>query len=445
VLEIFGLNKETNQMIQNGQEVIGTAEIKLGNHRMELSVVEGTEQERALDISQLRQQTGVITLDEGYRNTGSVRSRITFINGEKGILHYRGIPVEQLAAESTFIETALLLIYGELPSADRLEHFRHLLASHEMIHEGMRNSFLGYPPNGHPMAILSSMINTLSCYNTEIMGMEDESSFENAVARLISKIRTVAACAYKTSIGQPIIYPKPELTYCSNFLHMMFSLPNQPFEPERDVVRALSLFLILHADHEQNCSTSTVRMVGSSGANLFASCAAGVCALWGPLHGGANVAVMEQLQRIHESGMKIDDLLERVKQKKEKLFGFGHGVYKSYDPRAHILRGHVSKIIGQGHHDPLLDIAKQLEEAALADDYFASRNLYPNVDYYSGILLRAIGIPVSMYTVMFAIGRLPGWIAHWKEVRDSGSRIYRPRQLYVGSTARDYVKIESRL
>jgi len=276
------------------------------------------------------------------------------------------------------------------------------------------------------------------------MGMEDEGNFENAAARLISKIRTVAAYAYRTSIGRPILYPKPDLTYCRNFLHMMFSCPNRHYEPDPDVVRALSLFLILHADHEQNCSTATVRMVGSAGANLFASCAAGVCALWGPLHGGANVAVMEQLQRIHESGAGIGQLIERVKQKKEKLFGFGHGVYKSYDPRAQILRKHVSKMLGKGHHDPLLDIAKQLEEVALADDYFVSRNLYPNVDFYSGILLRAIGIPVSMYTVMFAIGRLPGWIAQWKEVRDGNSRIYRPRQLYVGPTARDYVKLESR-
>ncbi len=431
-------------MIQNGQKVIGTTEIKLDDRAVELPLLEGSEKERAVDISQLRSQTGAITLDEGYRNTGSVRSGITFIDGEKGILRYRGIPVEQLAAESTFIETALLLIYGELPTADHLGHFRHLLASHEMIHEGMRSSFLGYPPNGHPMAILSSMINTLSCYNADIMGMEDEGNFENAAARLISKIRTVAAYAYRTSIGQPILYPEPKLTYCRNFLHMMFSHPNRQFEPDRDVVRALSLFLILHADHEQNCSTSTVRMVGSSGANLYASCAAGVCALWGPLHGGANVAVMEQLQRIHESGMQVGDLVERVKQKKEKLFGFGHGVYKSYDPRAHILREHVAKMLAKGHHDPLLDIARQLEEVALADDYFVSRNLYPNVDFYSGILLRAIGIPVSMYTVMFAIGRLPGWIAQWKEVRDSNSRIYRPRQLYVGPTTRDYVKIESR-
>lgn len=421
------------------------AELHLHDTSVELPLVVGTENERAVDISQLRDETGVITLDEGYRNTGSVRSAITFINGEEGILRYRGIPIEQLAENSTFIETALLLIYGELPTADHLAHFRHLLARHEMIHEGMRNSFLGFPPSGHPMAILSSMINTLSCYNADVMEMEDDAGFENAAARLISKIRTVAAYAYKTSIGQPLMYPRPDFSYCRNFLHLMFSVPSRLHEPDPDVVRALSLFLILHADHEQNCSTSTVRMVGSSGANLFASCAAGVCALWGPLHGGANVAVMRQLERVLHSGVKVSELIENVKQRKEKLNGFGHGVYKSYDPRAHILRQHASKILAKlGRRDPLLDIARRLEEAALDDDYFVSRNLYPNVDFYSGILLRAIGIPVNMYTVMFAIGRMPGWIAHWKEVHDSGSRIYRPRQLYIGPPARDYVDVEGR-
>ena len=421
------------------------AKLDLGDKQIELPLIEGTEQERAIDISKLRGQTGVITLDDGYRNTGSCCSAITFIDGEHGILRYRGIPIEQLAKHSDFIETALLLIYGELPTQDHLMHFRGLLTEHEMIHEGMRQSFRGYPPHGHPMAILSSMINTLSCYNTDVMEMEDEVSFENAAARLMSKIRTVAACAYKTSVGQPIIYPEPKLNYCCNFLHMMFSLPTKRYEPDPDVVRALSLFLILHADHEQNCSTSTVRMVGSSGANLFASCAAGVCALWGPLHGGANVAVVEQLERIHQSGTTIEALIERVKQKKDILYGFGHGVYKSYDPRATILRKQATKILNSmGRKDPLLDIAQRLEEVALHDDYFVSRNLYPNVDFYSGILLRVIGIPTDMYTVMFAIGRLPGWIAHWKEMRDEGSRIYRPRQVYIGPQQRDYVQLEWR-
>ncbi len=421
------------------------AELNFDDASIELPVVVGTENERAVNIEKLREQTGLITIDEGFRNTASVRSSITYINGEEGVLRYRGIPIQQLAEQSTFIETAYLLIYGQLPTRDRLDHFRELLTEHEMIHEGMRNSFLGYPPSGHPMAILSSMINTLSCYNTEVMTMEDESNFENAAARLISKIRTVAAYAYRTSIGLPLTYPKPDLSYCRNFLHMMFSVPGKKHSPDTDIVRALSLFLILHADHEQNCSTSTVRTVGSSGANLFASCAAGVCALWGPRHGGANVAVIEQLERIHEADMNISDLVERVKQRKEPLYGFGHGVYKSYDPRAEILREHATRILDKpGRSDPLLDIAKRLEEIALEDDYFVSRNLYPNVDFYSGLLLRAIGIPTNMYTVLFAIGRMPGWIAHWKEAHDSGTRIFRPRQVYTGPAEHDYVDMQWR-
>ncbi|TWU42135.1 citrate synthase [Novipirellula artificiosorum] len=420
-------------------------ELDLGDRKISLPAVVGTENERGFDISKLRDETGVITVDEGYRNTGSVKSAITYIDGENGILRYRGIPIEQLAEKSTFIETALLLMYGELPSDEHLTRFRELLTEHQMIHEGMRNSFLGYPPSGHPMAILSSMINTLSCYSSDVMEMEDEVGFENAAARLLSKIRTVAAYAYKTSMGKPLMYPDPKLSYCRNFLHLMFSLPSNRHEQSDEIVRALSLFLILHADHEQNCSTATVRMVGSSGANLFASCAAGVCALWGPLHGGANVAVMQQLKKIHESGEKIKDLIERVKRKEEKLYGFGHGVYKSYDPRANILRDQVTKIVSKhGRADPLLDVAKQLEEIALSDDYFVSRKLYPNVDFYSGILLRTIGIPLNMYTVMFAMGRMPGWMAQWKEVRDTDSRIYRPRQIYVGPQCRDYVEMKDR-
>ena len=421
------------------------AELRLGDQTIKLPTIVGTEDEVGIDISNLRSETGAITLDEGYRNTGSVRSGITFINGEEGILRYRGIPIEQLAEKSTFVETALLLIYGELPSAEHLDHFRNLLSEHQTIHEAMRNSFLGFPPSGHPMAILSSMINTLSCYNEDVLKMEEDDEFENAAARLLSKIRTVAAYAYKTSIGQPWMYPEPAFSYCRNFLHLMFSLPTRNYEPDPDILRALSLFLILHADHEQNCSTATVRMVASAGANLFASCAAGVCALWGPLHGGANVAVMEQLERIHKSGEDVASLIERVKKKEEKLFGFGHGVYKHYDPRAQILRKHTTKVLSKlGRKDPLLDIAKHLEEVALEDDYFVSRNLYPNVDFYSGILLRAIGIPTNMYTVMFAIGRMPGWIAQWKEVHDSKSRIYRPRQIYTGPATRDYVDMQDR-
>ena len=422
------------------------AKLLLDGQEYELPIVVGTEDEHAIDITELRGQSGYVTLDEGYRNTGSVQSRITFIDGEKGILRYRGIPIEQLAEHSTFVETAMLLIYGELPTSDQLAHFKDLLTQHEMIHEGMRHSFQGFPPAGHPMATLSAMINTLSCYNLDVMEMEEAPErFENAAARLMSKIRTVAAAAYKTSVGEPMMYPHPDYSYCRNFLHMMFSLPYREYDPDSDMVRTLSLFLILHADHEQNCSASTVRMVGSSGANLFASCAAGVCALWGPLHGGANVAVIKQLERIHASGISVTELIERVKRKEERLFGFGHGVYKSYDPRAHILRDHAPKVLANlGRKDPLLDIAKRMEEVALSDDYFVSRNLYPNVDFYSGVLLRAMGIPVNMYTVMFAIGRMPGWIAQWKEVHDNQSRIYRPRQVYMGSTKRDYVPLGER-
>ena len=422
-----------------------TAQLTVDGQALTLPVITGTENERAVDVARLRAETGLITCDEGYRNTGSVRSSITYVDGEKGIMRYRGIPIEQLAEKATFIETALLLIYGELPTEEHTLHFRGLLNEHEALHEGTRKSFQGFPPHGHPMAILSAMINTLACYHEEVLQQEDETDFENAAARLMSKIRTVAAYAHRTSMGKPLLYPKPSLSYCRNFMHMMFSQPELDVELDPDVVRALSMFWILHADHEQNCSTSTVRMVGSSGANLFASCAAGVCALWGPLHGGANVAVMDQLERIHGSGTNIDDLVERVKRKEEKLFGFGHGVYKSYDPRAAILREHTTKVLAKaGTEDPLLEIAKRLEERALSDDYFVSRNLYPNVDFYSGILLRAIGIPKDMFTVMFAIGRMPGWIAQWKEVRDAGSRIYRDRQIYTGPGERDYVPVAER-
>jgi citrate synthase len=421
------------------------AELRIGDQIVELPIVDGNENEAAIDISKLRAQTRLVTLDEGFRNTGAARSAITYIDGDSGVLRYRGIPIEQLAEHSTFVETALLLIYGELPTRQHYACFRNLLAEHEMIHEGMRNSFLGFPPSGDPMAILSSMINTLSCYYGDAAATSEDAGFENAAACLMSKIRTVAAYAYKTSIGQPLMYPVPSLSYCRNFLHLMFSLPTWTYEPDPDVARALSLFLILHADHEQNCSTSTVRMVGSAGGDLFASCAAGVCALRGPLHGGANVAVIRQLEQICHSGTTIEQLIERVKQKRERLFGFGHGVYTSYDPRAAILRKHVAKVLAKlGRRDPLLDIAMRLEEVARDDDYFVSRHLYPNVDFYSGILLRAIGIPTNMFTVMFAIGRMPGWIAHWRELRCDGTRISRPRQLYTGPSQRDYVRMEWR-
>ena len=423
-----------------------TTKLNLGDQEIDLPIVVGTENEHGLDISKLRAQTGYITLDDGYGNTGSCKSAITYIDGENGILRYRGIPIEQLAQNSTFIETALLLIYGELPSKEHLSRFRGLLTEHEMLHEGLHKSFDGFPANAHPMAILSAMINAMSCYHPDVMTMEDETNFESAAARLISKVRTIAAAALKASIGQPITYPRPDLSYCNNFLHMMFSIPFQNHEPDPDVAQALRLFLILHADHEQNCSTSTVKMVASSGANLFASCSAGVCALWGPKHGGANMAVLKMLQYIKDQNMPMDKYLERVRNKEELLWGFGHRVYKSFDPRAKILKGIADVVLAKlGVQDPLLDMARELEEVALNDSYFKDRNLYPNVDFYSGIILRAMGIPLDMFTVMFAIGRMPGWIAHWKEASDNPSgRIARPRQIHIGSTARDYVPMDQR-
>lgn len=423
-----------------------TVSIKCADDKpIELPLVVGTEGERGIDVSSLRADTGYITLDDGYGNTGSCQSAITYIDGGKGILRYRGIPIEQLAEKSTFIETSLLLIYGELPTAEHLDRFRALLSEHEMLHEGMHNHFDGYPANAHPMAILSAMINAVSCYHPDIMQMEDEKTFESAAARLMSKVRTIAAASYKASIGQPMIYPNSNLRYCDNFLHMLFSLPYKDFDADPDILRAIELIFILHADHEQNCSTSTVRMVASSGANLFASCAAGVCALWGPLHGGANVAVLEMLGEIHKTGIPLKDYIAKVKRKEVKLMGFGHRVYKNHDPRATIIKNASDAVLAKLKvNDPLLDLARKLEEVALEDSYFKERNLYPNVDFYSGIIMRALGIPLNMFTVMFAIGRMPGWIAHWKEMHGSPTRIHRPRQIYVGHTKRDYVPLEQR-
>ena len=420
-----------------------TAKLILPGHELDLPITVGSEGEHAIDITVLRGKTGYITLDPGYRNTGSVESDITFIDGEKGILRYRGYPIEQIAEHCTFVETAWLLIYGELPTKDQLAAFHDRLTRHEMIHEGLKNAFDNMAPHGHPMALLSSMINGLSCYHPEIVS--NEQPFDETAAQLMSKVRTVAAASYKSSIGQPIMYPDPKLGYAANFLHMMFSVPCGRYEIDEDVVDALNKILILHADHEQNCSTSTVRMVGSSGANLFASCAAGVCALWGPLHGGANVAVLKQLRRIHDSSLTVPAFIEKVKNKEDKLFGFGHAVYKNFDPRAQVLKQSADKVLKKlGVNDPLLSIAMQLEEAALSDEYFKSRNLYPNVDFYSGIIMRALGIPEDMFTVMFAIGRMPGWIANWKEVNDQNSRIYRPRQVYTGPTQRKVVPADQR-
>ena len=425
-----------------------TCRIELDGQSYEFPTVEGTENELAVDISALRDRTGYITLDDGYGNTGSCTSAITYIDGDQGILRYRGIPIEQLAEHSTFVETAWLVIWGRLPTQAELDHFSTLLTQHEMMHESLRNHFQGFPPNAPPMAILSAMINAVSCYEPEMMQIEDEYTLESAAARLISKVRTIAAASYKMSVGQPMDYPHPEYHYCENFLHMMFSIPYREYVPTPEVARALNLFLILHADHEQNCSTSTVRMVASSQANMFASCAAGVCALWGPLHGGANVAVIEMLEFIRQSGMKVSEYVERVKMKdtKLRLMGFGHRVYKNFDPRSKILKAAADRMLaGMSINDPLLDIALELESVALNDDYFIERKLYPNVDFYSGTILRAMGIPVNMFTVMFAMGRMPGWIAHWKEIHDNTkSRISRPRQIYTGHTLQNYVPMNQR-
>jgi citrate synthase len=414
----------------------------------ELPVVVGTENERAVDISSLRAKSGLITLDSGYANTGACQSAITFIDGEKGILRYRGYPVEELAEKSSFVETAYLLIFGELPNATQLAEFRRQLRENEYIHEDMLHSFDGFPANAPPMAILSAMINAVGCFQPVFMQPEDNDHFMEPAARLMSKVRTIAAASYRKSIGMPVNYPRTELRYTANFLHMMFSNPHKLYEPDEVVVRALDQLLLLHADHEQNCSTSTVRMVGSSHASLYASVAAGVCALWGPLHGGANVAVMEMLSHLHESGEPLEKFIARVKDKDAhtRLMGFGHRVYKNFDPRARIIKEACHALLNKlGIHDPLLDLAMRLEEVALKDPYFIERKLYPNVDYYSGIIMRAIGIPTNMFTVMFAIGRLPGWIAHWREVRIAPvQRIDRPRQVYIGPAKREYVPIDQR-
>ena len=424
------------------------ATLILGESRYELPVIEGTEGERAIDIRDLRARTGHITLDPGFGNTGSCESAITFIDGERGILRYRGIPIEQFADGPNFVEVAWLLIFGRLPTAEEYSGFSAQLTAHANLDEGMKHHFEGFPRAAPPMAILSAMINALSCFHPELFELEDDERFRLAAARLISKIRTIAAYAYRHSIGRPYIYPDPKLRYVPNFLHMMFSQPYAQHICDEAVRDALNLVLILHADHEQNCSTSTVRMVGSSQANLFASCAAGVCALWGPLHGGANVEVLTMLEAIHQGGITPEEYVRMAKDKQSKvrLMGFGHRVYKNFDPRAKMLAGVVERLLANlGRRDPLLDIARRLEELALSDPYFVERKLYPNVDFYSGIILRAIGIPTNMFTVIFAIGRLPGWIAHWREQQETpGSRIARPRQVYMGNPVTSYVPFDAR-
>ncbi len=415
---------------------------------IELPIITGSEKERAIDIRRLRTTTGLVTLDDGYGNTGACQSHITFIDGEKGVLRYRGYPIEELAETSTFVETAYLLIFGELPTEVQLTEFRRLLTRHQFIHEDMRHHFDGFPPTAAPMAILSAMVNAAGCFQPELRQPEEDDKLLEAAARIMSKIRTIAAASYRKSIGKPINYPRSDLRYTANFLHMLFSLPFDAYEPPPEVVKALDTLLILHADHEQNCSTSTVRMVGSARASLYASISAGVCALWGPLHGGANAAVVDMLSKLQQSGESVESLVEKVKHKESgvRLMGFGHRVYKNFDPRAKIIKAACHAVLEKlGVNNPLLELALELEEIALRDDYFLERKLYPNVDFYSGIIMSAIGIPTNMFTVIFAIGRLPGWIAHWREVRTNpDSRIDRPRQIYIGPTLRNYVPMNKR-
>ena len=421
-----------------------TAKVVLNGQEYELPVVVGTEDEVGIDISKFRATSGAITLDSGYANTGSCKSEICFIDGEKGILRYRGYPIEQLAEHAKFPEVAYLLINGELPTTAQYQSFRQELTYHSMIHEDMKKFFEGFRHTAHPMAILSAMVTSLSSYYPEV----DDDDQDHNIIRLLAKVKTIAAYAYKKSVGQPFVHPQNRLAYCANFLHMMFSVPTEPYEVDPVLEDALNVLLILHADHEQNCSTSTVRMVGSSQANLYASMSAGICALWGPLHGGANQKVIEMLSMIQQDGGGIDKYVDKAKDKSDpfRLFGFGHRVYKNFDPRATILRKSAEGVLNRlGINDPMLEIARQLEEVALKDEYFIERNLYPNVDFYSGIIYRAMGIPTDMFTVMFALGRLPGWIAHWKELHnDPTSRINRPRQIYTGENERNYVPIGDR-
>ena len=424
-----------------------TIQFIYGDQTIELPVIIGSEGEKAVDITQLRSKTGFITYDPGFANTGSCKSAITFMDGERGILRYRGIPVEQLAEHSSFRETAYLLVHDALPSLRELNRFSVLLNDHSLVHEDMRSFYETFPRASHPMGILSSMVNALRSFYPELQASVEE-EIDITVTRLLSKVRTLAAMSYKISRGHKVVYPRPDLSYCANFLNMMFDTPVRAYEIDEDLVKALNVFWVLHADHEQNCSTSAVRLVGSARTNLYAAISAGIAALWGPLHGGANQAVIEMLSRIHASGESVSRLVERAKDKNDpfRLMGFGHRVYKTYDPRARIMKTTCDSVLEKmKESDPLLDIAKELEEVALNDAYFVDKNLYPNVDFYSGIILRAMGIPTNMFTVMFAIGRLPGWIAQWKEsMEDPEWRLGRPRQVYIGPNQRDYVPIETR-
>ncbi|MEY3727954.1 MAG: hypothetical protein RL098_1423 [Bacteroidota bacterium] len=420
-----------------------TAKIELDGKVYELPVVVGTENEKAIDISKLRDLTGYVTLDTGYKNTGATKSAITFLDGEEGILHYRGYSIEQLAEKATFLEVAYLLIYGNLPTQTELDSFRDSISKHTLVHEDMKQFFEAYPSKAHPMGVLSSMVASLATFYPESLDPNRSPEAKNlTIHRLLAKLPTLAAWSYKNLTRHPFMYPRNEYDYCKNFLYMMFSMPTQDYHVDPVVIDALNKLLILHADHEQNCSTSTVRIVGSSQANLYSTVSAGISALWGPLHGGANQEVIEMLERIHADGGNVDKWVAKAKDKEDpfRLMGFGHRVYKNFDPRAKIIKKACDDVLEKlGVNDPLLE-----EKVALEDDYFKARNLYPNVDFYSGIIYKALGIPTEMFTVMFALGRLPGWIAQWKEMTENKEPIGRPRQIYTGYTNRNYVPIEQR-
>ncbi|MDB5024901.1 MAG: citrate synthase [Mucilaginibacter sp.] len=425
-----------------------TAQLKIGDKTYDLPVIEGTEGEKAIDISKLRDQTGYVTLDIGYKNTGATKSSITFLDGELGILKYRGYPIEQLAEKSSFIEVAYLLIYGELPTPEQLTEFQYEISRHTLVHEDMKKFFDGFPSKSHPMGQLSSLVCSLSAFYPEsLKPNQTDEELNLSIIKMLGKMATVVSWIYKKSLGHPYIYPKNKYDYVTNFLHMTFGQRTEEVVIDPVIVSAMNTLLILHADHEQNCSTSTVRIVGSSESNIYASVSAGISALWGPLHGGANQAVIEMLERIKEDGGDTDKWIAKAKDKNDpfRLMGFGHRVYKNFDPRAKIIKKACDDILEKlGMDDEVLDIAKKLEEVALKDPYFVERKLYPNVDFYSGIIYRALGFPTDMFTVLFALGRLPGWIAQWKEMKENKEPIGRPRQIYVGEVNREYSDIKRR-
>ena len=424
------------------------AKLNFDGNTYDLPIVEGSEGEKGIDISNLRSQSGLITLDTGFKNTGATKSAITFLNGEEGILRYRGYSIEELSSKSTFLEVSYLLIYGELPSIKQLKDFSNEISIHTLVHEDVKSILDGFPSRSHPMGVLSCLVSSLTAfYPKSLDPNRSVEEINGTIIRLIAKLPTLAAWSYKNRMRQPVMYPKNHLDYTSNFLRMMFGLPTYDYDVNPIVAKALDKLLILHADHEQNCSASTVRIVGSSHASLYASVTAGIDALWGPLHGGANQAVIEMLEEIQTNGGNVNEFIEKAKDKSDpfRLMGFGHRVYKNFDPRAKIIKKAADDVLGQlGINDPILDLAMKLEEVALSDNYFVDRGLYPNVDFYSGIIYRALGIPTDMFTVMFALGRLPGWIAQWKEMRENNEPIGRPRQIYTGHTIREYIDISKR-